>query len=165
MHNFKHVLTAMWFTTAGDSDPLLLNIALPSARRSSLATQEPQPIRSRGSTEPRRRLFPSKIRDVPGRNKAHKLPPGFYLFFTPEKYASRMRPQQECALMIRCPKTGQPISTGRYVEFAAFRSSPVFFSRTYCPLCHEMHEWFAKDAWVCDSECSEREGVCEQQVA
>ena len=68
-------------------------------------------------------------------------------------------------LMIRCPKTGQAISTGREVEIAAFRSTPVFFSRTYCPLCRVTHEWFARDAWVCDSDVSECEGECEQQVA
>lgn len=68
-------------------------------------------------------------------------------------------------LMIRCSTTGRAIFTGRYVESAAFRSTAVFFSRTYCPICHVMHEWFAKDAWVCNSECSECEGVCEQQVA
>jgi hypothetical protein len=32
-------------------------------------------------------------------------------------------------LMIRCPKTGRAISTGTYVESAAFRSSPVFLGR------------------------------------
>ena len=53
-------------------------------------------------------------------------------------------------LIIRCPKTGRAISTGREVEIAAFRSTPVFFSRTYCPLCHVTHEWFAQDAWVCN---------------
>ena len=68
-------------------------------------------------------------------------------------------------LMIRCPKTGRPISTGREVEIAAFRSTAVFFSRNYCPLCRVTHEWFAQDAWVCDSGCSECEGACEQQVA
>jgi hypothetical protein len=67
-------------------------------------------------------------------------------------------------LMIRCPKTGQAIFTGRYVKSATFRSTPVFFSRTYCPLCHATHEWFAKDAWVCDSECSESEAASERQV-
>jgi hypothetical protein len=66
-------------------------------------------------------------------------------------------------LMISCPKTGQTIFTGRYVEAATFRSTPVFFSRSYCPLCRAMHEWFAKDAWVCDSECSESEAA--RQVA
>ena len=58
-------------------------------------------------------------------------------------------------IMIRCPKTGRAISTGRFVAPAIFRSTPVFFSQTHCPLCHVMHEWFAKDAWVCDSEYSE----------
>jgi hypothetical protein len=53
-------------------------------------------------------------------------------------------------LLIHCPKTGWAISTGRYASVAAFRCTPVFFSRTYCPLCHEFHEWFAKDAWVGD---------------
>ena len=68
-------------------------------------------------------------------------------------------------IMIRCPKTGQAISTGRYVEPAAFRSTPVFFSRTYCPLCRVMHEWFAKDAWVCENAGPECEPLCERQVA
>jgi hypothetical protein len=76
-----------------------------------------------------------------------------------------MQPQQEHPLMIRCPKTGCVIPTGRYVNFAAFRSSPVFFSRTYCPLCHVTHEWFAKDAWVCDPNCSECEAARERHVA
>jgi hypothetical protein len=50
-------------------------------------------------------------------------------------------------LMIRCSKTGRAISTGKYVDSAAFRSSPVFFGH-----CDATHEWFARDAWVCDSE-------------
>jgi len=68
-------------------------------------------------------------------------------------------------LMIRCPKTGRAISTGREVESASFRSSPVFFSRTYCPLCQVTHEWFAQDAWVCDSEVSECDAASGQQLA
>jgi hypothetical protein len=68
-------------------------------------------------------------------------------------------------LMIRCPNTERTISTGRDVAPATFRSTPVFFSRTYCPLCHVMHEWFAKDAWICDSKCSECEGGCQREVA
>ena len=66
-------------------------------------------------------------------------------------------------LIIRCPKTGQAISTGREVEIAAFRSTPVFFGRTDCPLCRVTHEWFAQDAWVCDSEAGD--ATSEQQVA
>jgi hypothetical protein len=51
-------------------------------------------------------------------------------------------------IMIRRAHSGRTISTGRRVDAAAFRSSPVFFSRTYCPECRLVHEWFAKDAWV-----------------
>jgi hypothetical protein len=68
-------------------------------------------------------------------------------------------------LMIRCPKTRQGLSTGRYVDAATFRCTPVFFSRTYCPLCETKHEWFAKDAWVCNSDCSRCDGTCERQAA
>jgi protein-disulfide isomerase len=55
-------------------------------------------------------------------------------------------------LMIRCPKTSQAIFTGKYVALERFRSIPVFFSDTYCPHCNLFHEWFAKDAWICDEE-------------
>jgi hypothetical protein len=68
-------------------------------------------------------------------------------------------------LMIRCPQTGRAVSTGRYVSAAAFGSTPVFFSRTYCAHCRMMHEWFAKDAWVCDSTCSEHQAAQDREVA
>jgi hypothetical protein len=29
---------------------------------------------------------------------------------------------------------------------------PVFFARVYCPICRIEHEWFAKEAWVCETE-------------
>ena len=38
-------------------------------------------------------------------------------------------------LMVRCPKTGRAISTGRQIESRFFSSTPVFFSSTYCPHC------------------------------
>jgi len=41
----------------------------------------------------------------------------------------------------------------------------LFFGRTYCPLCRVTHEWFAQDAWVCDSEASQGDAASEQQVA
>lgn len=67
-------------------------------------------------------------------------------------------------LVIRCPNTGLPISTGRFVDSAAFRSSPVFFSRTYCSRCRAVHEWFARDAWVCEAENAECKLACECKV-
>jgi len=53
-------------------------------------------------------------------------------------------------VMIKCPKTGRDISTGMTVDRARFNSTPVFFANTYCPICRATHEWFAKDAWVCE---------------
>lgn len=55
-------------------------------------------------------------------------------------------------IMFRCPKTGRTIATGIHVAQTSFRASAVFFSRTHCPVCQVVHEWFAKDAWVCNSE-------------
>jgi hypothetical protein len=55
------------------------------------------------------------------------------------------------AIMIRCPQSGQEIHTGIDMPVADFQRAPVFFSRVHCPVCGEEHEWFAKDAWVCDS--------------
>jgi hypothetical protein len=51
---------------------------------------------------------------------------------------------------IRCPKTGKCISTGMEASRAAFGLMPVFFGRTFCPSCRISHEWFARNAWVCD---------------
>ncbi len=67
-------------------------------------------------------------------------------------------------VMISCPETRQAISTGIRVDRAAFHSMPVFFSRTLCPLCGENHEWFAKDAWVCDSVVLNCDPSCERRV-
>lgn len=55
------------------------------------------------------------------------------------------------AVMIKCPNTGQAISTGMAADKPSFGSTPVFFSRTFCPICRSLHEWFAKEAWVCDN--------------
>jgi hypothetical protein len=54
-------------------------------------------------------------------------------------------------VMIRCPDTGCAIPTGIKMDRERFRSSAVFFSRTYCRICSTTHEWFAKDAWVYES--------------
>ena len=54
-------------------------------------------------------------------------------------------------VMIKCPKTGREISTGITADRVRFSATPVFFSNTYCPICRTTHEWFAKDAWVCES--------------
>jgi hypothetical protein len=53
-------------------------------------------------------------------------------------------------VMILCPNTAKPISTGLQMDRVAFDSMPVFFSTTFCPVCRTSHEWFAASAWVCD---------------
>ena len=72
-------------------------------------------------------------------------------------------------LMIRCAKTGRAIATGIMADRATFHATPVFFSHIWCPLCCVTHEWFAKDAWVCESAsvCDARSDHCdcERQVA
>lgn len=53
-------------------------------------------------------------------------------------------------LMIRCPDTGRDISTGFVTDRRSFAAMPVFFARVLCPLCNTEHEWFAREAWVCE---------------
>ena len=68
-------------------------------------------------------------------------------------------------LMIRCPATGRGIPAGIEADPARFRSSPVFFSRSYCAFCHAEHEWFAKDAWICEPASLVLGGAAQQKVA
>jgi hypothetical protein len=56
------------------------------------------------------------------------------------------------AVMIKCPDTGRDIATGMVADRVSFNSTPVFFARVHCPLCGAEHEWFAKEAWVCESD-------------
>jgi hypothetical protein len=60
-------------------------------------------------------------------------------------------------VMIRCPQTGAHIRTGMMADRRSFESTPVFFARAYCPICRTEHEWFAKEAWVCEPEPRPRE--------
>lgn len=62
-------------------------------------------------------------------------------------------------LLISCPNTGRNIFTGKHVDPLRFRKSAVFFGRTYCEHCEGVHEWFAKEAWVC-MDCTEGQ-ICE----
>jgi hypothetical protein len=55
-------------------------------------------------------------------------------------------------VMVKCPDTGRDIATGIVSDPASFAATPVFFARVYCPLCRTEHEWFAKEAWVCEAE-------------
>jgi len=54
------------------------------------------------------------------------------------------------AVMVRCPRTGRDIPTGIVTDRQSFEATPVFFARVYCPICRSEHEWFAREAWVCE---------------
>ena len=55
-------------------------------------------------------------------------------------------------LMIKSPDTGRDISTGLVADRKSFATMPVFFARVLCPLCNTEHEWFAREAWLCEAE-------------
>ena len=55
-------------------------------------------------------------------------------------------------VMVKCPQTGHDISTGIVADRASFNATPVFFARVDRPVCRIEHEWFAKEAWVRESE-------------
>jgi len=55
-------------------------------------------------------------------------------------------------VMIKCPGTGRAIPTGMKADRERFRCSPVFFARTFCLICQDNHEWFAREAWVHEPE-------------
>ena len=59
-------------------------------------------------------------------------------------------------VMIKCPDTGRDIATGFVADRMSFSATPVFFARVFCPLCQTEHEWFAREAWVCDPEPVDR---------
>jgi hypothetical protein len=68
-------------------------------------------------------------------------------------------------LMIRCPKTGKPVTTGIHMERARFSAMPVFFSTSYCASCGGLHEWFARDAWMCEAGAEAKESSHDLEVA
>jgi hypothetical protein len=65
-------------------------------------------------------------------------------------------------IMIKCPNTGRVIPTGMIADHLSFKSTPVFFARVLCPICRTEHEWFAKEAWVCEPE--PQRGLANQYV-
>jgi hypothetical protein len=52
------------------------------------------------------------------------------------------------SLMIWCPYTGQPISTGIETDEYSLRQIADVPSRTRCPICGLDHTWWKRDAWL-----------------
>ena len=50
------------------------------------------------------------------------------------------------AMMIRCPRTGQPVSTEIETEPSVFERLPAVEARMRCPVCGDEHLWTVGEA-------------------
>jgi hypothetical protein len=51
-------------------------------------------------------------------------------------------------LLIKCPHTGRPISTGIEVDRKSFLSLPDTLSYLTCTECGLVHAWWTREAWL-----------------
>jgi hypothetical protein len=51
-------------------------------------------------------------------------------------------------VMIKCPDTGVPVSTGIEIEQDTFAKLPNLSSGMSCPACGNHHFWHKTDAWL-----------------
>jgi hypothetical protein len=54
-------------------------------------------------------------------------------------------------VMILCPVTGKPVSTGIDTELSTLEQAHPFVSRLACSACGQEHRWSRSDAWICDA--------------
>ena len=52
------------------------------------------------------------------------------------------------AVMIRCPRTGRPVSTQIETEPSVFSQLPEIAAQAHCPHCGEQHIWTMREAWL-----------------
>lgn len=52
------------------------------------------------------------------------------------------------SVMIRCPSTGEAVSTAIETEPNVFRRLPKVAARMHCPACGEEHVWSVDSAWL-----------------
>ena len=60
------------------------------------------------------------------------------------------------SMMIRCPITGEPVSTAIEVEPSVFRKLPKISARMLCPACGQDHVWATSSAWLADEPINGR---------
>ena len=51
-------------------------------------------------------------------------------------------------ILIQCPRTGAPVSTGLKTEWVFLKSLPCVAVPLRCPACGQMHKWKPGDAWI-----------------
>jgi len=54
-------------------------------------------------------------------------------------------------VMIRCPRTGDAVSTEIDTDLSVFAHLPEVFGRMHCPVCGEAHVWSASEAWLSET--------------
>jgi hypothetical protein len=60
-----------------------------------------------------------------------------------------MREERAVAmLMIKCPRTGQDVSTGILTDPDSYRKIPEALVQTRCSHCGLEHAWSPEDAWL-----------------
>jgi hypothetical protein len=57
-------------------------------------------------------------------------------------------------LMIRCPQTGQAVSTGIETDPDSFKRIPDVVAWAHCPHCGLEHAWWHDEAWLADGSSS-----------
>jgi hypothetical protein len=51
-------------------------------------------------------------------------------------------------VMVRCPKTGQELSTGVETDSETFERLPDIRAQIKCPVCNLDHNWSTREAWL-----------------
>jgi endogenous inhibitor of DNA gyrase (YacG/DUF329 family) len=51
-------------------------------------------------------------------------------------------------ILVTCPRTGTPVSTGLKTEWVLLHSLPRVAVPLQCPACGQMHKWHPQDAWI-----------------
>jgi hypothetical protein len=51
-------------------------------------------------------------------------------------------------ILILCPRTNTPVTTGLRIEWVVFKSLPRVAVPQRCPACGLIHRWKPDDAWI-----------------
>jgi hypothetical protein len=51
-------------------------------------------------------------------------------------------------IVILCPRTSTPVTTGLRIDWVVFRSLPSVAVPLRCPACGLIHRWKPEDAWI-----------------
>jgi hypothetical protein len=87
------------------------------------------------------------------RKDPHKEQPMWLEPEAPQLGAPELRGAQNPApssgdILILCPRTNIPVSTGLKVAWVVFKSLPPVAVPLHCPACGHVHRWKPKDAWI-----------------